>query len=45
MRLMFADMYTEEEKGIRTKKIVDLLAKKISELEFLFLLLYTYQQT
>ena len=33
MRLMFADMYTEEEKGIRTKKIVDLLAKKISELD------------
>lgn len=30
---MFADMYTEEEKGIRTKKIVDLLAKKISELD------------
>ena len=33
MRLMFADMYTEKEKGIRTKKIVDLLAKKISELD------------
>lgn len=33
MRLMFADMYTEEEKGIRTKKIVDLIAKKISELD------------